>query len=320
MTSRRPPPLTNKQREQLSSLEPALKACVRTADIVAARKIAAQIQILLRATGHETRLLQAKNWLYECAMEAGEIQFAIAGFSGTRQLASPRTRLYFEATVLLGICYLRRRNLLEAEVIIGEAFRKINNITSDRRRRQFHERLVTRLEEESILAGIASSEGTRLNIEEIDREAVKLVRTKSDDELLEILARQLPDKSILLLETVRNFSEKRLPAPDRKFLPKAVTREHPIALGMRATAALKRVAWKSVCDPQSEIYQAWSQGLSVVYDKKYLTAAIVASFAAWQITTTMIVATVVAIIIKFGAAVFCETFAPQSIMIDRRDG
>jgi hypothetical protein len=40
-----------------------------------------QIQRLLRPTGHETRLMKAKAWLFEAAMEAGEPQTAEASLS-----------------------------------------------------------------------------------------------------------------------------------------------------------------------------------------------------------------------------------------------
>jgi hypothetical protein len=78
-----PPPLTQDQTKKLAVLEPRLKLCVRSANLYLAKQLTAEIQLLLKPTGHETRLLQAKNWLYETAMEANSITFAKLGFEGS---------------------------------------------------------------------------------------------------------------------------------------------------------------------------------------------------------------------------------------------
>lgn len=311
--------LTQEQRDKLAVLEPKLKSCVRTADLNSAKRITTEIQELLRPTGHETRILQAKNWLYETAMEANSLTFAKMGFEGTIQKSSPRTRLNLEATSLLAICYLREGNLDRARELIVRSVENINNITSDERREQFHKRLIEKLEEESILVGLVDSSATPLKLEEVDEQVVKLVRTKSENQIYLEMGRAVPQKSVDLLADVRGTYVLRLPAPDRKMLPPPITEENKEALGKRASSALKRVAWRAICSPESEIYKAWSQNLSVVYDKKYIAGAIVASFNSVNISVVMIAASAAALAIKFGAEVFCETFAPNSMMIDRKD-
>jgi len=312
-------PLTEEQKAKLAKLEPQLKSCVKTADLEKAKKIAANIQLLLRPTGHETRILQAKNWLYETAMEANSLTFAKMGFEGTIQKSSKRTRLYLEATSLLAICYLRENNIHRAQELIINAVENINNISSPDRRKQFHHRLIERLEEESILVGLVDKNSSPLNIDEVDKETVKLVMSKSEDQIIFEMGRSIPQKSIDLLSELRATYQLKLPAPDRKLLPAPVAEDNKEELGKRACSALKRVAWRALCSPQSEIYQAWTQGLSVVYDKKYIASAIVASFNSVSITTTMIAASAAALAIKFGAETFCEIFAPKSLMIDRND-
>ncbi|TOQ56144.1 hypothetical protein CGG93_24565, partial [Vibrio parahaemolyticus] len=64
-----------------------------------------------RPTGHDTRILQAKNWLFEVAMEAGNLTYAKLGFEGIIKKSSGQTRLHLEATALLAICYIREQNL-----------------------------------------------------------------------------------------------------------------------------------------------------------------------------------------------------------------
>ena len=80
-------------------------------------------------------------------MEGGQLEFAISGFEGVRKLMSDDTRTHLEATALLGICYLRKGNIDLAKKHLQETVRKINNIQSDKRRRQFHKRLLARIEE-----------------------------------------------------------------------------------------------------------------------------------------------------------------------------
>lgn len=242
------------------------------------------------------------------------------GFEGTIQKSNPKTRLHLEATTLLAICYLREENLDKARNLIINAVENINNIKSDSRRLQFHTRMIQRLEEESILIGLSSnSNGNPLNINEVDLEAIRLIKTKSDNQIYLEMGRAVPQRSIDLLNEVRYTYTLRLTAPDQKILPPPISEENKEELGKRANSALKRVAWRAICTPESEIYKAWSQGLSVVYDKKYITGAIVASFNSSRITLIMIAASASALAIKFGAEVFCETFAPDPMMIDRKD-
>lgn len=59
--------------------------------------------------------------------------------------------------------------------------------------------------------------------------------------------------------------------------------------------------------------------MSAVYDKKYIAGAIVASFNSLSISAVMIAASAAALAIKFGVEVFCETFSPNSLMMDRKD-
>jgi hypothetical protein len=313
------PTLSEDQRKQLALFEPQLRACVRSADLKRAKIITAKIQTLLRPTGHETRILQAKNWLYETAMEANSITFAKMGFEGTIQKSNSRTRLNLEATSLLAICYLREENLNRARDLIARAVENINNIKSDERREQFHKRLIDRLEEESILVGLIDDSAAPLKLKEVDQQAVKLVMTKSENQIYLEMGRAVPQSSIDLLTAVRDTYTLKLPVPDRKMLPPPITEDNKEALGKRASSALKRVAWRAVCSPKSDIYKAWSQGLSVVYDKKYIAGAIVASFNSVNISAVMIAASATALAVKFGAEVFCETFSPNSMMIDKKD-
>ncbi|MCP3751486.1 hypothetical protein [Pseudomonas sp. SBB6] len=312
-----PPPLSQDQLKKLALLEPSLRLCVKSANLDRAKDITYKIQLILRPTGHETRLLHSKNWLFETAMEANNLSFAKLGFEGIIKKANEGTRLSLEATSLLAICYLREKNLEKAAPLIIKAISNIGNIKSEERRKQFHRRLIERLEEESILVGLRDENGATLDIATVDQEAVALIMSKNEDQILIEMGKAIPKSSIDILKTVRTTYQLNLPKPDIKLLPPPLTEDAKLELGKRASSALKRVAWRALCSPDSEVYKAWSQGLSVVYDKKYIAGAIVTSFTSFSISATMIAASAAALAIKFGAEVFCETFAPSGLMIDR---
>lgn len=130
------PNLSDAQKRRLKILEPALRDAVKVGNFERAKLITYEIQEVLRPTGHETRLMQAKNWLFEAALESGNIEFAISGFQGIRQKVSHTTRLYLEATALLTVCYLRKRDLKSASPLIDETLRNLKNISSERQKRK----------------------------------------------------------------------------------------------------------------------------------------------------------------------------------------
>jgi hypothetical protein len=111
----RPPRLTLEQLQKLHELEPLLQAAAKRGDYESAQRHAFDIQDPLRTSGHETRLMQAKVWLFEAAMEAGHLNVALPGFVGIRERMSKGTRLHLEATAALAICYLRQKKLAQAE-------------------------------------------------------------------------------------------------------------------------------------------------------------------------------------------------------------
>src|SRR6266566_719106 len=131
----KPPHLTEPQKRRLRILEPALQNAVRLGNYGLAKRITSDIQDVLRPTGHETRLMQAKAWLFEAAMGAGELDIAESGFVGIRQKTAQGTRIHLEATALLAICYLRKNRLDLAEPFIAEALKRDKNISSPERRR-----------------------------------------------------------------------------------------------------------------------------------------------------------------------------------------
>lgn len=316
--NKQPPRLTILQKTRLARLEPDLRHCVLVGDFEQAKRNIAKIQNLLRRTGHITRLLQDKNWFYEAALEAGKVNFAISGFEGTRNIASKRTRLYLEASALLAVCYLRKGDVKQAKIYISEAIGCINNIRSSRRRRQFHSVFITRIHDETLLLGLKNKGHSALKIDNIHKQAIHLLTTKTEDEILDSMVDMLPGESISLLKSVDSSSRKLIFEPDRKYLPAPVNDKKRRELRDKVNSALKRVVWKALCSPDSELYKAWSKSLAVVHDEKWIAAAVVTSFRSWHIGIGMLAASVTALAVRFGVDFFCEYFKPESLMIDRR--
>lgn len=314
--SKRPPPLTPEQKSRVQQLEPALRSAVRKGEYQAAKRYVAELQAVLRPTGHETRLMQAKNWLFQAAMESGQLTIAIQGFTGVRAKVSPRTRVYLEATALLAICYLRQKDVATAEPLMAEVLRSDSVIRSERRRRQFRRRLIDRFEEEGMLAALASTDSVLLDAAQVQEDAITAISTKNDDEMLVDIGTAVPPQVLEILLRIHDFSSKQLPPGERKLLqpPQQVTKRHEV--GQKVLTATQRVVWKALCDPKNEVYQLWHDGgLQVVLNKKAVASGVLAALAGTRIGLYALAVTTTAMILKMGLNVMCDVWRPEGIMI-----
>jgi hypothetical protein len=312
----KPPPLTDTQKVRLHRLEPALRRAAEKGDLKKAKALAADIQEVLRPTGHETRLMQAKNWLFQAAMEAGELQIAVNGLVGIRRKVKPTTRVYLEATALLAICYLRRQDIEGAKPLMAEALRNETNIKSEKRRRQFRRRLIQRFEEETVLAALSSSDVVSVNAEQIHADAGQMLMTKTEDEILAEIGKAVPPQVIEVLVRVHEYARKQLPASDQKLLPPPAKIQEKREVGSTVLSAAKRVIWRSLCDPEHDVYKLWyEQGMKGLFNQKVLAAAVAAALGGIRVGAYTLMVSATAIILKMGMEIFCETWKPEGIMI-----
>ncbi len=200
-----PPKLTEQQKERLKRLEPALKAAALVGDLERAKSLVVDIQNVLRPTGHETRLMQSKNRLYETAMNAGQLDFAIQGFVGIRLKTHKRTRVHLEATTLLAICYLRKSQIDNAEPLISEVLKNDKVISSAKRRAEFRKLVIQRFDEEGTLFALKSESREHMDEDEIEKEAGLIVATKGEDEIYKALGLSVPDYAINILFRIDDF-------------------------------------------------------------------------------------------------------------------
>lgn len=316
----RPPPLTSVQKQRLSALEPALKAAVYAADYSRAKEFAADIQGILRATGHETRLMQSKTWLFEAALNAGETLTAEAGFRGIRAKTSKTTRVHLEATALLAVCLLRQKRLVDAEPLIQEVLGS-KSIKDPERRRHFIESVTSRYRLESYISAIRDHGHERLEPDVIDREAIDALKTRSDDELYMQISAALPREVIEFVYRVDSASRKRLTMVEVLYLPSPAAIERKVDQGKSFFTSLKLVIWKSLCDPQSEIYKAWyTNGMAQVFTKKYYAVVVSTALVDLGFAAKAAAVPVTALLMKMGLEVYCDRFKPGEILDSRSRG
>jgi hypothetical protein len=313
----KPPKLTASQRDDLRVLEPALRTAALRGEYEEAKALALKIQERLRPTGHETRLMQAKAWLFEAAMEAGRLDVAEPGFIGIRGKMSPDTRIYLEATVLLAICYLRQKRLAQAEPLVAEALRS-RNIKGEVRRRRFLQQIVARFEEEGLLGALVRIQSDQLDPTEIQDLAGVLVRSKTEDEILYDLGTALPGEAVLFLLKVDAMAKRGLTTKEVLYLPGETQILQKAELGRTAFRSFKRVLWRSLCDPESDIYKAWfANGVGWVLDRKYIGTAVAAALVDRGLCIKALAVSATALIIKFGIEIYCDRYRPEFVMEER---
>jgi hypothetical protein len=303
----------------LRPLEEELRLAVVAAEPDAAIEAAAKIQALFHPDRTHHRLLRAKLWAFEACVDANRLPYAERGLIGVRKLAGATTRLSLEAGALLAVVLLRQKKTTEAKKLIRAVIENINNITSDRTRHQFQKRLISRIEEECILAELIGTEDGPMDLDEIQAKAVLLLQQNSDDEILRLIGNSVPVASINLLNDVRSYSILQLPAPDRKFLPPPEKAREPKSVGKAAFAVLRRIAWKTFCKADSPIYKMWSKKIPEVFNKGYFSAAVLSTFGDFRIGLPLLASGVAALVMKYSAEEFCALAKPKGLMISGDD-
>lgn len=312
------PKLTDVQKNRLAYLEPRLKDAVRMRDYPLAKTVALDIQSLLRSTGHETRLMQSKNWLFEGAIEAGEYSTAERGLAAVRKKMNPNTRVHLEATALLAICLLRQGKTEQAEPYMAEVLENDKVIRSDGKRAEFRRHIIKRFEEEGVLSAVQDSAPK----EYPDPKAVQdeagylLIQNTPDEELLRRIGIASPPDAAAIILKIDDFSRKRLPMHEIKLLPSPEDKKKQEKVGVTVAEALKRRLYAGICDKESEIYQAWvKEGLGAVLNKVYIGGAVTTMLVDMSAGTMALAVPLAALVLKVGVEVWCDVNKPKNVML-----
>ena len=314
-----PTALSSSQLKLLRPLEEGLKFSVVDGDDEGADKALRQIIVIFGLDKKHPRLIRAKLWAYEAALNKNNLSYAESGFISVRRQVSRKSRLYLEATILLSVCLLRQKKIDPAKHLIKEVVVSLNNIQSDRRRHQFQRRFVERVEEECILSELIGSLVGSLDPREIQQKAILLVQQKSEDEIYAEMGNALPQGSVLTLSAVRNFSILLLPPPDRKLLPAPEVAQKPVQMGKRTMSALKRIGWRTFCHSKSPLYRLWSENFPEMLNGAHFATGISMVFGQWKIGITSLATTFAASAMRAGVQEFCDRTKPQGLMIDVKD-
>ena len=315
-----PPPLTPVQKRRLSALEPALRQAVYAADYAGAKLIVADLQSVLRATGHETRLMRSKTWLFEAALNAGEVHTAETGLRGVCAKSSVGTRVHLEALALLAVCLLRQGKLAEAEKVISEVVSS-KAIKDSAKRERFIQGVSARFQLEACLGAARGLHADSLDPHAIDAAAVEAVRTKSDDELYAEISIALPRSVIEAAFRVDKAARLRLTHTEVALLPSPAHFEKRVEQGKCFFTSLKLVIWKSLCDPKSDIYQAWfTNGIASFMSKKYYAFVVTSALVDIGFAAKAIAVPATALLMKLGVEVYCERYRPGEILDGRSPG
>ncbi|MCI5195405.1 MAG: hypothetical protein D3919_04090 [Candidatus Electrothrix sp. AW5] len=303
---------------KLRELEPKLIAASKYGKFAESKSLMTEIQRLFLSDRDHHRLLQAKNWYFQAALEDNQIDYAKRGFESIRIRANSNTRIYLEATTLLGICFLRKREIEKAKEYIRETILNINNIKSDNRRTQLQKRIIERIEFECILGQLQEQSPQAMKPAEIQRKAIELLNSKSDQEIFGMIGNSLPQSSLELTHHIKDYSVKLLPVGDQKLLapPKTLS---IIEFGRKVVETVKRAGWRAICDEKSELYHLWQKQVPEFFNKGYFASAIAVTCAKFSIGASVLAIGVTAILMKYTATEFCSKYKPIDIMIGRNE-
>lgn len=317
------PKLSNFQIESLNNrldrLVPQFKKAIQDKNLADAKTVISDLQQVLRTLGKTARLVEFKNKLFELALEDKDYDFAIDGFLSNRVLVNNSTRLHLEATALLAIAYLQKNDIEKAKPFIKEVLQNKKVIKTESTREKFNKEIIARFDEECALASLNSNNKIEFDINDLHQEVVKVLSTLTDEQLYIKIGKTLPKFTKDLLFEVDRFSKNQLTYKEQKILPapEELIKDEPA--GRAVFSSFKRVVYKSLCDPTSEVYKAWySNAVGSVVDKKYITAAVALALTGRGIGVIGLIISAAALVIRFGLDIYCEHYKPSTVTEFRR--
>lgn len=155
----------------------------------------------------------------------------------------------------------------------------------------------------------------RLNIDEIDLAAIEAIRQKTEEELYLDIGSALPCEMVEFVSKVDAASRKQLTMTELTYLPPPVTAAKKIEQGKSFFKSLKLVLWKSVCDPNSDIFKAWyTNGVAQVLSKKYYAVVIASALYDMGFAVKAVAIPATALLMKIGLETYCDRYRPKEIL------
>ena len=305
--------------KRLEKLVPQFRKAIHAKSLLNAKIVISDLQQVLRSLSKTAKLVEFKNQLFELALDEQDYDFAIDGFLSNRTLITSTTRLHLEATALLAIAYLRKNEIEKAKPFIIEVLQNKKVIKTDATREKFNREIIARFDEECALASLKSKDTIEFDIDEIHSQVANALDTLTDEQLYLAIGKTLPKLTKDLLFEVDRFSKNQLAYKEQKMLPSPEEMIKDEPAGRTVFSAFKRVVYKSLCDPSSEVYKAWySNALGTVVSKKYITGAVAFALFGQGIGITALVISAAALVLRFGLDIYCERYKPAGVTEFRR--
>jgi hypothetical protein len=154
-----------------------------------------------------------------------------------------------------------------------------------------------------------------MDSDKVHEEAVRLLQTKSDDEIFVHIAEHAPREVADFILRIDQLSRRQLTTNDLKYLQPPLDLVRKEVIGKTVFDSLKRVLWRSLCDPESDVYKAWFRaGMGVVLNRGYIAVAVTAALSGSSLGYKALAVSATALLMKIGIEMFCDRFHPGSIM------
>lgn len=304
---------------RLKRLSPQFKKAIAERRLADAKIVIVDLQAVLRTLNKTTKLVEVKNQLFELALDEQDYDFAIEGFLSNRNLVNDTTRLHLEATALLAIAYLRKGEIEKAKPHIKEVLQNKNVIKTQSTREKFNEEIIARFDEECALYSLKEDRQIVFDQEEVHNEVVRVLSTLNEDQLYTVIGKAVPKLTKDLLFEIDKFSKNQLTYKEQKLLPSPEEMIKDEQAGKTVFSAVKRVVYKSLCDPASEVYKIWyTNAVGSVVDRKFITSAVLIALGGYGIGLTALAISATALVIRFGLDIYCEKYKPSTITELRR--
>ena len=314
--------ITSQQSERLNhrleTLLPQFKKAIGAREFDKAKVVIADLQDVLRGLNKTAKLVEVKNQFFELALDQHQYDFAIEGFLSNRSLVTSKTRLHLEATALLAIAYLRKQDIERAKPFIKDVLQNRNIIKSAATRAKFNKEIIARFDEEIALFSLKTD--CKFDIDENELHNLSIaVQDLSEDQLYEEIGKSLPRSTKELMYEVDKFAKNQLTYTELKALPSSEELVKNDLAGKTVFSAIKLVIYKSLCDPNSEVYKIWyTNTVGVIIDKKFITSAVIFALTGFGIGAKALLIPAAALVIRFGLDVYCEKYKPAGITEFRR--
>lgn len=240
-----------------------------------------------------------------------DIDFTIKILRYNRRMLFHNTRFYLEITSLLAIGYLRKLEIAKAKPFINEVFTNDAAIPLVSRRTLWRQQMLNRFKEEVTLTTLRSNCKPVYDKARIEKEVERLMLYNSAQDIYEEIGEATPDITREMLLLLNKHSSKQPAAKKVLAFSKKTPKKKSIEVGVTVSASIKKVLYNSLCSPESDIYQAWfTNGLKVLLSKEYISATVATCLLKFGIGMPLLIASVIALITKFGIEVYCEKFKP----------